>query len=87
MAQTSDRNALRHLSRALIHGVHNVFPLPEGTGHLCQDPVLLKTLMAGERLWDVQKETLGWMFGGASRCIEITEGRQEKIMSELKAVL
>ena len=38
-------------------------------------------------MWDVRKEILGWMFDGASRCIEITEGREEKINMELKTVL
>ena len=48
---------------------------------------MLKKLMDGEGLWDVQKEIFGWMFNGASRCIEITKGRQETIMADLKAVL
>ena len=87
MAQTSNRDALRHLSRALLHTVHSVFPPPEVTGHSGQDPVPLKKLIEGEGLWDVQKEILGWMFDGVTRCIEITEGRQEKILKELKAVL
>ena len=55
MAQTSDRAALRHLIRALLHGVHRVFPPPEVTGHTGQDPVLLKKMMEGEGLWDVRK--------------------------------
>ena len=87
MAQTSNRNTLCHLSRALLHGVHSVFPSPEVTGHSDQDPVSLKKLMEGEGLWDVQKEILGWMFDGATRCIKPTKGRQDKIMKELKAVL
>ena len=64
-----------------------MFPPPEVTGHSGQDPVSLKKLLEGEGLWDVRKEILGWMFDGATRCIEITEGRQEKILKELKAVL
>ena len=52
-----------------------------------EDLVSLKKLTEGEELWDVQKEILGWMFDSASRCIKITEGRQEKIMAEVKAVL
>jgi hypothetical protein len=67
--------------------VHSVFPPPEVTGHSGQDPVSLKKLLDGEGLWDVRKEILGWMFDGASRCIEITEGRQDKIRTEIKAVL
>ena len=57
------------------------------TGHSGQDPVSLKKLMEGEGLWDVRKEILGLMFDGATRCIDITKGRQDKIMKELKVVL
>ena len=67
MAQTSDRDALCHLSRTLLQGVHSVFPPPEVTGHVCQNPVSLKKLMELEGLWDVRKEILGWMFDGATR--------------------
>jgi hypothetical protein len=64
-----------------------VFLSPEVTGHSGQDPVSLKKLMEGEDLWEVRKEILSWTFNGASMCIKINEGRQEKIMSEVKAVL
>ena len=42
MAQTTNRAALCHLSRPLLHGVHSVFRLPDVTGHADQDPVLLE---------------------------------------------
>ena len=47
IAQTNDRKAPRHLSRALLHRVHSVFLPPEVTGHLDQDPVSLKQFMDG----------------------------------------
>ena len=55
LAQTTDRNALRHCSRALLHGIHSVFPPPAITGHNGEDPVSLKKLDDGEGLWEVQK--------------------------------
>ena len=75
MAQTTNMNTLCHLRRALLHGVHNVFPPLEVTGHLGQDPVLLKKLMYGNRIWDVCTGILGWMLNGALRCIKITVGQ------------
>ena len=39
MAQTSNRATLRHLSIALIYGVHSMFPYSEVTGHMGEDPV------------------------------------------------
>ena len=42
MAQTKDEETLRHLSRALLHGIHSVFPPPDVTGHNGADPVSVK---------------------------------------------
>ena len=87
MAQTTARSALRHCSRALLHGIHSVFPPPAVTGHTGEDPVSLKKLDEGDGLWEVRKEELGWMLDGASRCIELAEKKQDAILAEIKAVL
>ncbi|KAL7544964.1 hypothetical protein ACHAWF_008332 [Thalassiosira exigua] len=71
MAQTTDEEALRHCSRTILHGIHSVFPPPKILGHLGKDPISLKKLLAGEGLWEVRKEVLGW----------------EAILSELRKVL
>ena len=39
LAQTTDEKALRHCSRAVLHGIHSVFPPPNITGHNGEDPV------------------------------------------------
>ncbi|KAL7546443.1 hypothetical protein ACHAWF_013569, partial [Thalassiosira exigua] len=41
----------------------------------------------GEGLWEVQKELLGWVFDGATQCIELATKKQEAILKELKTVL
>ncbi|KAL7548503.1 hypothetical protein ACHAWF_011783 [Thalassiosira exigua] len=87
MAQTTDEAALRHCSRAILHGIHSVFPPPEISGHSGEDPISLKKLLAGEGLWEVRKEVLGWVMDGATRCIELAEKKQEAILSELRKVL
>ncbi|KAL7546138.1 hypothetical protein ACHAWF_014914 [Thalassiosira exigua] len=87
MVQVTDKEALRHCSRAILHGIHSVFPPPAITGHAGEDPVSLKKLLAGEGLWEVRKEVLGWMMDGATRCIELTEKKQEAILHELRIVL
>ena len=38
-AQTTDPNTLQHLSQAMLHGIHTIFPPPRKTGHDGQDPV------------------------------------------------
>ncbi|KAL7525054.1 hypothetical protein ACHAWF_002174, partial [Thalassiosira exigua] len=37
--------------------------------------------------WEVRKELLGWVFDGATRCIELATKKQEAILKELKNVL
>ena len=55
MAQTKDEETLRHLSRALLHRIHSVFPPPDVTGHNGADPVSVKKLLKGEGVWQVRK--------------------------------
>jgi hypothetical protein len=71
LAQTSDPAQLKHLSWALLHAIHSVFPPPAITGHDDKDPVSLKKLKQGEGTWDTKKEILGWVLtvlGDASNC-------------------
>ena len=87
LAQTSDPAALRHLSRALLHGIHSVFPPPAISGHNGEDPISQKKLIEGEGLWEVRKEILGWVMDGATRCIELAEKKQAAILKELKTII
>ena len=66
--QTSDVAHLRHVSCALFHSIHSVFPPPEITGHTGGDPVSLKKLLEGEGTWDVR--TRFW--GGCLTVLNIT---------------
>ena len=59
LAQTTDEKALRHCSRAVLHGTHSVFPPPSVTGHNGADPVSVKKLLNGKGVWAVRKEILG----------------------------
>ena len=87
MVQSNDEEVLRHCSRALLHAIHSVFPPPAITGHNGAEPVSIKKLLQGEGLWEVRKELLGWVFDGATRCIELATKKQEAILKELKNVL
>ena len=87
LAQTRDDKKLRHLSRALLHGIHSVFPPPAISGHNGEEPISIKKLKEGEGLWEVRKEILGWVMDGATRCIELAEKKQKAILAELKTVL
>ena len=87
MTQTSSPDKLLHLSRAMLHGIHSVFPPPDVSGHNGQDPVSQKKLDDGDGQWASRKEILGWIFDGVTRCIELTTERQKTIDTEIKRVL
>lgn len=84
IAQTRNVDWLRHLSRSLLHAIHQVFPPPAVTGHSGGDSVSEKKLEKGEGAWDICKEILGWVFDGARRCIELPREKAEKISSYSK---
>jgi hypothetical protein len=86
LAQTTDPAQLLHLSRAILHGIHLVFPPPLATGHDGEDPVSLKKLKQGDGLWETRKELLGWVFDGARRCIELLPNKVDTITAEIHAV-
>ena len=59
MVQTIDADKLRHISRALLHGIHSISPPPLVSGHEGGDLVLHKKLLEGEGTWDMRKDILG----------------------------
>jgi hypothetical protein len=87
MAQTTNQLELQHLSRSLLHAVHSVFPPPAVTNHSGEESISMKKLLQGDGLWEHRKEILGWLFDGATRCIELPSDKQDRIQVELKAIL
>ena len=55
---------LQKISRAMIHGIHSIFPPPDISGHNGADPVSEKKLEKGEGTWSHTKEVLGWILNG-----------------------
>ena len=62
-AQTTNPAQLQHLSRAMLHGIHSIFPPPHRTSHNGQDPIHQKKAKT-EGSWEFIKEILGWVFDG-----------------------
>jgi hypothetical protein len=58
------RAHLTHISRAMINGIHSIFPPPEVTTHTGGDPISEKKLDKGEGVWSHYKEVLGWDLDG-----------------------
>ncbi len=48
-----------------------MFPPTNIMGHTGEDPILQNKLLEDEGLWEVRKEILGWIMGGATRCIKL----------------
>ena len=63
--------ALTQLSRAMLHGIHSIFPPPSITGHCGHDPISEAKLEKGEGTWDYKKEILGWCFDGEAHTISL----------------
>ena len=58
MVQTTNITHLQHVSRKILHAIHDVFPPPALTGHNSGDPVSEKKLLQGDGISDMRKEIL-----------------------------
>ena len=56
---------LQQASRAVLHGIHSIFPPPKITGHNGFDPISESKLHKGDGTWSTKKEILGWLFDGS----------------------
>ena len=77
---------LEHFSRAMLFGVHSIFPPPAVSGHHGQDPVSQKKLAQGEGSWETTKEILGWLVDGANFTIQLMPDKVDKICKLIKRV-
>ena len=88
LLQSTDAHALRHHSRALLHGIHQIFPPPTATGATSEDPISHKKLVIdGEGIWDTSKEILGWMFDGLHRTMQLPAKKVQAIRETIKNAL
>jgi hypothetical protein len=78
---------LTNLSRAMIHGVHSVFPPPDVSGHNGHDPISQPKLQKGEGLWEFKKEVLGWSLDGKNFTLQLPPPKCEKIRKLIKHII
>ena len=76
---------LKHISRALLHAIHDVFP--EGRHSADDQPVSIKKIDKGEAQWDVLKEVLGWLCDGKKKTIRLPNEKVTKITGAIKEML
>ncbi len=85
--QIQDLEELLLLSHGIVHAVHSLFPPPQQMGHLSKESCSLKKLKQGDELWHHQKEILGCVFNGITRCMEVPSQMCNMILEEMKMVL
>ena len=78
---------LRYLSRAMLHGIHTVFPPTDVSGHNGQDPISEKKLQQEEGRWCTKKEILGWIIDGRNYTIQLPPAICQKICNLIKKIL
>jgi hypothetical protein len=78
---------LQKISRAMIHGIHSIFPPPDVTKHSGEDPISEKKIKKGEGIWAVEKEILGWIFNGKTFTIRLPSQKIKDIIKLIRGML
>jgi len=88
MIQGPAKPDLIRFTRAVLHGIHKIFPPPTDNTMMDDndEPIALKKLQQGDGLWATSKEILGWMFDGLTRCIALPATKVTKLRHELRSV-
>ena len=84
VTNNASREYLTHFSRAMLKGIHAIFPPPAITGHCGEDPISQKKLNEGEGTWDSHKEILGWLIDGANFTLQLPPQKCENIVHLIK---
>ena len=82
-----DRLHLQHVSRAMLHGIHAIFPPPSVTKHCGEDPISKGKLEKGEGVWEIVKEILGWIFNGEEYTIQLPSEKCDAICKLLRRII
>jgi len=83
LVQTITMKELTHFTWAVLHGIHTVFPLPGPGDDQDDKPILVKKLKQGGGWWDTQKEILGWLFDGITKCLQLPVDKVSKLWTSL----
>ena len=79
-----DPTNLRHTSRAILHGIHTIFPPTKITNHKGGDPISEKKMDQGDGTWMFSKEILGWIINGQDFTIYLPTDKAKKIIKLTK---
>ena len=79
-----DDKHLTQLSRAVLHGIHSIFPPPNISNHCGGDPISEKKMEKGDGKWEYKKEILGWIFDGKEFTIFLPPEKSKKVQTAIK---
>jgi hypothetical protein len=86
--QSRDGSHVLRIRRALIHGVHAVFPEPAVTGHQNRkDPLSKKKLKQGDRNFVSTKDMIGFIFDGIKQTIQLPPVKAKAFICETHRIL
>jgi hypothetical protein len=71
---------LQHVADAVLHGIHDVFPVDEVDEN---DPISLKKLKKQDGEWALQKDMLGFTFDGKNKTMQLEEPKREFLLTIL----
>ena len=84
---TKSTQRLLHISRAMLHGIHSIFPPPSLTSHEGGDPISEKKLNQGDGTWATTKEILGWIINGEDNTIQLPTKKSQEICTLIKQMI
>jgi len=79
MIQAPTMAELQKFTRAILKGIHSIFPPPGLLEDQMDKPVSLKKLKSGDGMWSTQKEILGWVFNGITCCMQLPMDKVTKL--------
>ena len=83
LALASSQQELNHLSNAIMHGIHDVFPSDTNDAN---DPIAEKKLKQHDGEWSIIKELLGWEFDGEQKTMQLNKEKLATLLAELKTL-
>ena len=81
LAIPTSKEQLEHVSRGIMHGIHDVFPPDDEDAN---DAISYKKVLKGESEWALIKDILGFTFDGDAKTLWLEEQKRDAIVTILK---
>ena len=81
IAIPTSREQLDHVSRGIMHGIHDVFPPDDDAAN---DAISYKKVLKGESQWALIKDILGFTFDGDAKTLWLEEPKRDALVTILK---